>query len=193
MDNIVKHESVNTDVMPKPVLALHWFSALAIALVLALIWLRILVDEDNPLHATLLGMHRQLGLLVLLLWATRLAVRWHQRHRLPREPLPAPLRLAAGAAHLALYALLCAIPLLGWSMTGARGQAVTLPGSLALPALVGADPDLADTLQDWHQWAAWTLLAMVAMHVLAALWHHWVRRDGVLASMLPLVRRRTRR
>lgn len=193
MDLIVKHEPAITDVMPKPVLALHWCSALAIVAALGLIWVRLVIDEDNPIRAPLLGMHRQLGLLVLLLWAARLAVRWHQRHHLPREPLPALLRLGAGLAHLALYALLLAIPLLGWSMTGARGQALALFNRLALPALAGADPDLADTLQDWHQWAAWTLLAMVALHVLAALWHHWVRRDGVLAAMLPLVRRRARR
>jgi cytochrome b561 len=57
---------------------------------------------------------------------------------------------------------------------------------------VADDPDLADVLTDWHAWAAWGLLALLAAHIAAALWHHWVRRDGVLAAMLPLLRQRSR-
>jgi cytochrome b561 len=67
---------------------------------------------------------------------------------------------------------------------------VKLFGLLPLPLLVRPDADLADRLGDLHAATAWVLLALVAVHIGAALWHHAVRRDGVLAAMLPLVRRR---
>jgi cytochrome b561 len=60
---------------------------------------------------------------------------------------------------------------------------------LPLPNLVQADSDLADTLTDYHVWAAWGMLALVVAHAAAAWWHHAVRRDGVLTAMLPSVRR----
>jgi cytochrome b561 len=58
-----------------------------------------------------------------------------------------------------------------------------------LPTIIGADEDLADRLQDLHVDAAWALLALVCLHIGAALWHHFVLRDGVLRRMLPARRR----
>ncbi len=178
-----------TNSLPKIVRAIHWISVLAIFFALGLAWLHDISDDD-ALNANIIGLHRQLGLLVLLLLALRLLARWTHRREHVGEVLPATLRLAGAASHLVLYAMLLAMPLLGWAMTNARGHAVSLFNLISLPALVAADPDLADSLQDWHEWGAWLLIGLVTLHVLAALWHHWVRRDGVLASMLPLVSRR---
>jgi len=100
------------------------------------------------------------------------------------------MQRAALGAHLALYALLLTLPLLGLATSQAHAVHVRLFGLLQLPMLVPADADLADTLSDWHVWLAWALLVLVALHVAAALWHHAVRRDGVLHAMLPAVRRR---
>lgn len=188
-DTSVTSSSPAAPVLPVSARAVHWLSAGLIGMAVGAVWLRALLDDDDGTGAILLGLHRQLGLLLLLLWALRLALRWRRRHAQPAAHLPLPLRLAAGASHLLLYALLLAMPLLGWAMSNAHGRAVALFGALALPALAGTDPDLADTLQDWHAWGAWAVLGLVALHVAAALWHHWVRRDAVLASMLPLVRR----
>ncbi|OYU92983.1 MAG: hypothetical protein CFE45_21600, partial [Burkholderiales bacterium PBB5] len=90
------------------------------------------------------------------------------------------------AVHGALYGLLVAMPLLGWALCSAHATHLRLLGLLPLPDLVKPDPDLADRLSDWHAWGAWAMLALVVGHVAAALWHHWVKRDDVLASMLPL-------
>jgi cytochrome b561 len=60
-----------------------------------------------------------------------------------------------------------------------------VPGLFALPLLVDADPDLADTLESWHVGLAWVLGGLICAHAGAALFHHVVRRDGVLRSMLP--------
>jgi cytochrome b561 len=136
----------------------------------------------------LLEGHRHFGLLVLLLFAVRVFV----RARLGRLPAaagtPWPMRVAAGATHVALYALLLAMPLLGWALSNAQGKPVHFLGA-TLPALVGDDEDLADRLQAWHIDAAWVLLALVCLHVAAALFHHFVLRDGVLRRMWPKSRR----
>jgi cytochrome b561 len=79
--------------------------------------------------------------------------------------------------------------LLGWALSNAQDRPVHLFG-LTLPALVGADEDLADMLQTWHVDAAWVLLALALMHAVAALWHHFVVRDDVLRAMLPNRQRR---
>src|SRR2546423_11710167 len=84
-----------------------------------------------------------------------------------------------------MYASLLSLPILGWAATSAKGINVSLFGLAPLPALIAPDPDIADALLDYHQWGAWALLAVVGVHGLAALWHHFVRRDGVLAAMLP--------
>jgi cytochrome b561 len=84
-----------------------------------------------------------------------------------------------------MYTLLLSLPVLGWLLTNARGQPVSLPLFGSLPLLTDRDLDLADTLELVHTWAAWALLAL---HGAAAAWHHHVRRDGVLAAMWPGLR-----
>ncbi|MEY5100777.1 MAG: hypothetical protein RJA36_3496 [Pseudomonadota bacterium] len=170
-------------------IAVHWLSAAAVLSAFTLAWLREQVESD-ALGATLLAWHRQFGLLVLLLLAVRLFERWRWVAHDELEKLPLPLHLAAVVTHWLIYALLLAMPLLGWAMTNAQGHAVQLWQAIALPTFVSVDPDLADSLQEWHERCAWAMLAMVGLHALAALWHHYFRRDGVLASMLPWVRRR---
>jgi len=179
---------------PRWTIAAHWFSALAIVFAFSVVWLRECVDGD-ALRALMLTVHRQFGLLVLLLWGVRLLVRWRTRAQaVPADTtLPLLLRWGAAASHGVLYLVLLAMPLLGWAMTNAQGHDVLWLNLLPLPHLTATDPDMADTLQEWHGRAAWALLTLVAMHAVAALWHHLMRRDGVLAAMLPLVQPRSAR
>jgi cytochrome b561 len=170
-------------------IALHWFSAGAMGLALGSVWAREWTDND-VLRTALMGVHRQAGLAVLMALALRLALRWRDGLADHAGRLPLALRLAAQAMHLALYALLFALPVLGLAASQAHAVAVKLFGLVPLPLLVRPDADLADRLGDLHAATAWVLLALVAVHIGAALWHHAVRRDGVLAAMLPLVRRR---
>ncbi|HEY9133222.1 MAG TPA: cytochrome b [Dyella sp.] len=172
---------------PRKVVALHWLTVLCVVLAAAFILTR---DEvsGRALRQWLLEGHRHFGLFVLMLFVARVWVRLRVG-RLPSDNrLSAPMRMAAGATHIALYGLLFALPLLGWALSNALDKPVHLFG-LTLPALVGADEDLADSLIAWHQDAAWALLVLVSLHIGAALWHHFVLRDGVLRLMLPRRRR----
>jgi cytochrome b561 len=141
--------------------------------------------EESALRVLLVQWHRQIGLLVLLAWVARIAAR-SRRSMAPMQQGPSRLmHLAATAVHWALYALILALPMLGWALSSAHGVKLSLLGVLPLPALMQADPDWADTLTDYHVLASWALLGMVTLHVGAALFHHYVLRDQVLAAMLP--------
>jgi cytochrome b561 len=179
-----------TKMLPKPVIGLHWLSAFCVVSALVLAWLHDLFDD--AIGATIIGLHRQLGLLVLILWALRLLVRWRHRSTFGGGGLSMPMRVAGGATHAAMYLMLLAMPVPGWAMTNASGYPVLLLNLWSLPTLVATDPGLADTLQDWHELGASMLIGLVALHVLAALYHHFVRRDDVLTAMLPLAAGRGR-
>ncbi len=169
---------------PAAIIAIHWATALVGVAVIALI-LAHEQAESKALRAWLLDGHRAFGALVIALTLARIAYR--VRHHPLAESAAAAFahRALIGLVHLSLYGLLLAVPMLGWALTSARGQAVSLFGVGTLPALIARDVDLGDTLADVHEWAAWSLLAMVGLHVAAALWHHFVRRDAVLLAMLP--------
>ncbi|MDB5811755.1 MAG: cytochrome oxidase [Betaproteobacteria bacterium] len=161
----------------------HWGTVLAIVISVSAIYLRDVLD-DKAIRQLLLDIHRQLGLLVLIVVPLRLAARFWLGFTDHAANMPAVLRLAAKACHLALYAGLVITPILGWGATNAHRITLTFFGVLPLPALVEPDPDMADVLVDYHVWVFYTLVAIVMVHVLAALWHHFVLRDSVLIAMV---------
>jgi cytochrome b561 len=125
-----------------------------------------------------------LGVAILLLVIVRLAVRFSTR----QPPLPTDLPgwqvLAAKTSHVLLYALMLILPLLGWAMISAAGDPVMLGSSLQLPSIVPADAQTFAFLRKAHGYLAYLLFLTVLLHLAAALFHGWVRRDGVLQSML---------
>ena len=132
---------------------------------------------------TLLDLHRPLGIAILLLVVVRLA----NRLRSPPPPLPADLpaiqKLAAHASHWLLYGLMFAMPLIGWGMLSAGGYPIVLFGGVHLPPIAPHSADLYALLRPAHTVLAYVLFATVLGHLAAALFHAWVRRDGVFASM----------
>ena len=169
---------------PPLTIAIHWMTVVAIVVAVAAMFLRDAI-EDREWRQVLLEVHRQLGLLVLLSAGARVALRALKGLADHAPDMAAFLRWAAKAAHVLMYGVLVALPLLGWAVTSAHGVTLTFLGVVPLPKLLSADSELADTLTDYHVWLAWGLLALVMAHVAAAVWHHFGRRDGVLRAMLP--------
>ena len=169
---------------PALTIAIHWITVVAIVVAVVVMFARDAI-EDRALRQVLLETHRQLGLLVLIGVGVRIALRLHKGLADHAPDMTSFLRWAAKAAHWLMYGVLVALPLLGWAVTNAHGVALAFLGSVPLPKLLSADSELADTLTDYHVWAAWGLLTLVVAHVGAAVWHHFVRRDGVLRAMLP--------
>ena len=170
-------------------IALHWATVLALVLsITAALWRELI--EDKALRIVLMDVHRQLGLFVLVVLLLRLIVRFSAGLADHAGEMPVLMRWAAQLAHVALYGLLFVMTILGLAVSNAHAVQIKLFGLILLPSLVDEDSDLADMLTDYHVWGAWALLALVLAHAGAACWHHWVRHDGVLTAMLPLLKRK---
>lgn len=165
-------------------IGLHWLMALGLGAVIGLGFYM----HDLPLSPSKLQLyswHKWAGISLFLLAVLRLF--WRLSHRPPALPesMPAPLQWAAHGAHLGLYGLMLAIPWSGWLMSSAKGFQTVWFGVLPLPDLVGKDAVLGSQLQTLHIWLNYALLALVLAHVAAALKHHFLDRDDILARILP--------
>ena len=159
---------------------LHWTMAAAI---LAMLFIGVAMVASLGQREWLIALHRPLGFALLLLALLRLGNRL--RHAPPALPTDLP-RWQARAAHVShwlLYALMLAMPLLGWAMLSAGGFPVQMSTALQLPSIAPRDPLLYAWLRSAHGWLAYALFATVLAHLAAALFHAWVRRDDVFASM----------
>lgn len=132
----------------------------------------------------LINWHKWAGMTILALTLVRLL--WRLSHApVPEAPGPRWQQRAAKINHAAIYLLAVAIPLVGWAYTSAAGVSIVVYGVLPLPDLLAKDKELADLIKPWHAGLAYALAALVLLHVAAALKHHFVDRDGLLARMRP--------
>ncbi len=167
---------------------LHW-TTFALLIVAAVSVCAREFIEGPATRRLLLAIHEWSGLTVLALIALRLAWRAYASVGRLHAKMSPRTRIAAALGHYAIYATTLALPVLGWLTANAYGQTLRLFGLLPLPTLMARDRDVGNELQDWHVDAAWLLLALALGHVAAALWHHYIRRDNLLRSMQPYLRR----
>ena len=162
---------------------LHWTVAGLVAGQIGLaLWMTRLPLGVPKLEAY--ALHKSLGLLILLLMLVRLC--WRLAGTRPRQLGPTALqRRLATAAHGALYAVLIAMPLVGWVQTGAWNFPLRPFGLFTLPAITTPDMDVAILAGDLHAALGWILVALVTLHVAAAAKHHLIDRDATLTRMLP--------
>lgn len=161
---------------------LHWLMAL---MIIAMLFIGAgMVASVSERHEWLLQLHKPLGIAILLLVIVRLAVRFTTRQPSLPADMPGWQVLAAKASHVLLYVLMLTLPLLGWGMISAAGDPVMLSSSLQLPSLLPADAQTFALLRKAHGYLAYLLFLTVLVHLAAALFHGWVRRDEVLNSML---------
>jgi len=164
-------------------IALHWLLALMI-LVSFGVGLYMADLPVSPQRLKLFSWHKWAGIVILTLSALRLL--WRLTHRPPPDlPMPRWQQRAAHATHRLMYILFFAVPLVGWAYSSAAGFPVVVFGLLPLPDFVPADKALAEAIEPWHGALAWMLMGLVAVHVLAALKHQFVDRDGLLSRMKP--------
>ncbi len=130
------------------------------------------------------NIHKLTGLTILTLMILRTL--WALKNPKPRLPSGAPLwQIAAERLmHFGFYVVLLAMPVVGWVMSSAAQKAPHLWGySLALP--MGKNKALAHQMSTIHEILAYVIIAMIVIHVAAALRHHFVKKDNILVRMLP--------
>ncbi|HEY2032081.1 MAG TPA: cytochrome b [Rhizomicrobium sp.] len=175
-------------------MTLHWLIA---ALILTNLYLGLSFDDypkGDPALFQVLQIHKSIGLTVLMLSVLRLV--WRLVNPVP--PLPAGmnpvLKFAAHASHFLLYFLIIAIPLSGWALasTSRLGFATKYFGLFNWPSIgfianmpLDQKNPLRHDFGAIHMYLAWSAIVLIVIHVSAALWHQFFRRDDVLKRMLP--------
>ena len=159
---------------------LHWIVA---ALVLATWPLGFIIHfVKNEVSLDFYLIHESLGFLILWVMLVRIGNRLIARA--PEVEGPAIERIAAASVHGLLYVFLIVMPLSGFLATNAHGFPLTWFGVLPVWSPIGKTPDIAWTLSAIHHWSAWILLALIAVHLAATLFHHVIRRDHTLYRIL---------
>jgi len=162
----------------------HWLVAVLIFIQLALGWLAV-GWRLSPTKINLFVWHKSVGMLILALVVARLLNRLAK----PTPPLPADTpaweRAAARWSHVLLYVLMIAMPFTGWVINSAAGIPFRIFWQLPLPALMAPDKHTADIVALVHFALGIAFVALLILHIGAALRHHFVKRNDVLRRMLP--------
>ncbi len=162
---------------------LHW----AVVLLLVIQVTLGKVADSLPVgfeRLVVMSRHKSLGITILGIAVLRLAWRWFDAPP-PEPPMPRWQLLAARLNHWALYALLFALPVSGWLLSSAANRPVSWWGLVQLPDFIAPDGALKELFEETHEFLVNALFALVALHVLAALKHQFLDRDGLLLRMLP--------
>ncbi|MGE8397970.1 MAG: cytochrome b [Comamonas sp.] len=171
-----------------PAILLHWLLALSLIGLLVFGWYMVGLPF-SPTKLKYYNWHKWAGVTILALSALRLL--WRITHRPPALPermtaaMPRWQQAAHHGVHHLLYVLFFAVPLLGWAYSSAAGFPVVWFGMWQLPDFVARSPELAEAIKPLHMIAAYTMAALIALHIAAALKHQLIDRDGLLRRMWP--------
>ncbi|MDX8528473.1 cytochrome b [Mesorhizobium sp. MSK_1335] len=164
---------------------LHWALFALVVLLYGLTFGEEFYPRGDPAVDAIWRLHISLGLLLTALVFWRVVLRGVRgTPGLPAEMSPLE-RTAAKVGHFALYALLVAIPVLGILLTWFRGDALSFFGLFTVPAPFAPDRATARTIRELHSLCANGILIVAGLHALAALYHHFIRRDAILTRMMP--------
>lgn len=160
-------------------IGLHWFMFVLLIAVFATIEMRSLFPRGSDPRELVKALHFMFGIVVLLLVVVRLGVRLSS----PTPAIvPAPRfieNLLAKIMHLSLYAFMIFMPIAGWIILSAEGHGVPFFG-LELPPLIDKDEALAEQVEEIHKLVGEIGYYLIGLHVLAGLFHHYVKRDNTL-------------
>ena len=169
-------------------IALHWMVA---ALIFCAFPIGLYMSDLklSPLKLQLFSYHKWLGVTVFLIVMIRIV--WRATHTPPALPdsIAAWQQRAAHGLHHLLYVLMFAIPVTGWLMSSAKGVPTVYLGWIPLPDLLEKDKELGHLLENIHATLNYLMLALLVLHVAAALKHHFIERDDTLARMLPFLKK----
>jgi cytochrome b561 len=162
---------------------LHWITAI---LVLTMLPLGVVIANrwGGEWKDWLYNLHRSIGTVVMLVILVRVGYRLTHRPLPLPEEIPLSQRRASRVVHWALYTFLVLQPFIGWAGSSAFPAPVIVFGLFSLPMIAPADRALSDQLLFVHRWTGVTIACLVAVHIAAAVYHHFARRDGVLMRMV---------
>lgn len=165
-------------------MALHWLMFLLLVGVYACIELRELYPKGSDPRDALKAWHFTLGLTVFALVWLRLALRLFQLTPTITPPVPGWQHVLSKIVHFALYAMMICLPVAGWLILSGEGKSIPFYG-FELPPLIAENEPLAENLEEIHETVGKVGYFLIALHTVAALYHHYFMGDNTLRRMLP--------
>lgn len=159
----------------------HWIMALIMIGLLALgIYMSDLPDSDGKFQ--LFTIHKSFGLIILSLVFFRLA--WRHINLQPGFVASRLEHVLVSAVKFLLYFSMIAMPLSGWLMSSAGGYEIHFFNWFVVPPLMAPNKALAGAFASFHEWAGYTLIGVIILHMLGAYKHHFYNKDDVLKRMI---------
>ena len=164
---------------------LHWTVAILVLVLICLGMFMHDIPKGDPDRAFFFNLHKSIGVTAGLIMFIRL---WW-RYKNPPPPLPSSLPrwqvFMSKLSHGLLYVCLIGMPIIGFSASQFTKYGVTYFGLFKIPPMGSNNPELRDFLQSIHHDLSYFLMGLIVVHVLAAMYHRFVLRDGVVRRMLP--------
>ena len=163
---------------------LHWLMAILIALAYLYIEQRGMFVRGSPERRGMLEMHYWLGISIFILACIRLQQRL--KYGVPRitPALPSWQNALSLLFHIALYAFLIMMPILGFLTANFDGKIIYIPFTeIPIPPVVRENEGLAEQFEGWHHDIGEAFYWVFGLHIAAALYHHFVRKDDTLTRM----------
>ncbi len=173
-----------TDHYPATSKLLHWLVAICV-LTTAPVAITMTRIGKGPTHDMLYNFHKSLGVLILVLMILRLINRLAVGAPIADPGIEPWQKTVSSVTHTSLYVLLLAMPVVGIIANSAYGAPTPFFGLFNLPTIVEKNDALATQLFAVHRWVGFLVILIVLMHIGAALYHYFIRRDDVLKRMLP--------
>ncbi len=161
---------------------LHWLIFILITAQFYFVWS---LSENSPLTGPYIMLHKSVGMTLLILGI--LFFIWHifNVKPLPPETQPRWQYIISKAVHHTLFLLIMLMPIIGYLLTCADGKPINFFGLFTIPCLISANEHLGGIMFLAHETLAFVILFLVGVHILAALYHHFIYKDNVLKRMLP--------
>jgi cytochrome b561 len=166
-------------------IALHWVVAVLVLVMIGLGVYMTDIPRGTPERSEFYNLHKSIGLTTGIIVLFRL---WWRRKN-PPPPLPSSMSswqvTASNISHRLLYACLIIMPVVGFSASQFTKWGVTYFEMFKIPPLAYPDKEIYAFLQGVHENTAYVLMAVLVIHILAALQHLVVKKDGIFQRMLP--------
>lgn len=168
-----------------PMMVVHWLMAMGILGVFGMGLFMVDIAGITPLKLKLFNWHKWLGVTLFVVLLLRIVLKW--RSKAPPYPAhwDAKTVLLVKLGHLGLYALMLSVPLVGYLHSLTAGYPVVWFGVFELPVFLERDEHLNALFKILHEWGAYGLIGLVAGHVVMALKHHVLDKEGILGRMIP--------
>jgi len=163
----------------------HWVLAVLIIVQLVVILFYEEVPKESPLKPELMMFHKSIGMTILVLGLGFIIWRLINQRPLLPENMNKASKFLAKLVHFFLFVFLVVLPITGFTLSTLAGRVTSWFGLFDFPLLLAENDGLAPLFKEIHEYLGFTLIGLLILHVLAALYHHFVKKDNVLKHMLP--------